>query len=82
MLPKERLHELVERLPEEEFHAAERYLTYLQEQGDPLLRRLLQAPLDDEAEADDEQAAVEEARGDLQGGRVHTLADVRSDLGL
>jgi len=82
MLPKERLHELVERLPAEECHAAERYLTYLQEQGDPLLRRLLQAPLDDEAESEDERAAVEEARQDLQGGRVHALSDVRSDLRL
>lgn len=82
MAPKERLHELIDRLPEEELHAAERYLTYLQEQGDPLLRRLLQAPLDDEQETEGERQAVAEAYEDLQADRVHSLGEVKRDLGL
>ena len=82
MVPKERLHHLVDQLPEEELHAAERYLTYLKEQGDPLLRVLLQAPLDDEPETEGERQAVEEAYEDLAADRVYSFGDVRKDLGL
>jgi len=76
------LHHLVDQLPEEELHAAERYLTYLKEQGDPLLRELLQAPLDDEPETEGERQALEEAYEDLAADRVYSLGDVRKDLGL
>jgi hypothetical protein len=82
MVPKERLHQLIDQLPEEECHAAERFLAYLKEQGDPLLRGLLQAPLDDEPETEGERQAVEEAYEDLEAGRVHSLGDVKRDLGL
>ena len=76
------MHHLVDQLPEEELHAAERYLTYLKEQGDPLLRELLQAPLDDEPETEGERQALEEAYEDLAADRVYSLGDVRKDLGL
>ena len=55
---------------------------YLKEHGDPLLRGLLQAPLDDELETEGERQAVEEAYEDLEAGRVHSLGDVKRDLGL
>ena len=79
---KEKLHRLVDELPEEELGAAERYLEYLRDQGDPLLRRLLQAPGDDEPETEEERAAVWEAHEDLSAGRVQPLADVKKGLGL
>ena len=50
MTLKEKLHRLVDELPEEECHAAERYLEYLRDQGDLLLHRLASAPYDDEPE--------------------------------
>ena len=80
MAPKERLHQLVEQLPEEELYAAQRYLTYLQEQGDPLLRRLMLAPPDDEPETEGERQAVTEAYEDLHADRVHSLGEVKRDL--
>ena len=60
MVPKERLHQLIDQLPEEECHAAERFLAYLKEHGDPLLRGLMQAPSDDEPETEGERQAVED----------------------
>ena len=37
MTLKEKLHRLVDELPEAECHAAERYLEYLRDQGDLLM---------------------------------------------
>ena len=50
MTLKEKLHRLVDELPEKECHAAERYLEYLRDQGDLLLHRLASVPYDDEPE--------------------------------
>ena len=82
MALKETLHDLIDRLPDEELVAAERYLRYLQEVGDPFIRALHRAPMDDEEEADDERSAVQEGYDDLEAGRVVPLDDVRRDLEL
>lgn len=62
MTAKERLHQLVEELPEgAATSAAERILAHLTRFGDdPVLRALMQAPADDEPETDDERAAAAE----------------------
>ncbi|WP_089721233.1 hypothetical protein [Candidatus Entotheonella palauensis] len=68
------LHRLVEALPAHELQAAQRFLAYLYEQGsDPVLRTLLEAPVDDEPETPEEQAAVQEAREQL--ARSETIPD-------
>ena len=82
MTLKEKLHRLVDELPEEECHAAERYLEYLRDQGDLLLHRLTSAPYDDEPETQEECRAIEEAYEDLQAGRTHSLEDVKRELDL
>jgi hypothetical protein len=66
MTVKERLHQLVDALPESEAHAAERYLNYLRETANetPLMRALRNAPEDDEPYTEAEQAAVAEARAE------------------
>ncbi|MBI4493665.1 MAG: type II toxin-antitoxin system Phd/YefM family antitoxin [Chloroflexi bacterium] len=56
MTIKERLHRLVDELPEREVQAAERYLEYLRRVGrGPVLRALLDASEDDEPETEDER---------------------------
>jgi len=70
MTTKERLHELVDRLPEGSENHAEEYLRYLLESGDPVLAALKSAPLDDEPETQAERKAAEEARKDVQANRV------------
>jgi hypothetical protein len=83
MATKEDLHRLVDKLPESEVPAAERYLEYLSvARQDPFLRALLNAPLDDEPETEDERAAMAEARAALERGEVITDEDLRRDLGL
>jgi hypothetical protein len=58
MSARDRLHRLIDELPESELAAAERVLHYLRATADPVLRALLEAPLDGEPETDDEPQAV------------------------
>jgi hypothetical protein len=54
---------------------------YLRATTDPVLRALLEAPLDDEPETEEERQAVHEAREELARGEVRTLEEVRRELG-
>lgn len=84
MTVKERLHQLVEELPEgQATEAAERALLHLREMaGDPVLRALLNAPVDDETESDEERALVAEALADIGRGDVISDEELRRELGL
>jgi hypothetical protein len=82
MSTRDSLHRLIDELPESELATAERFLHYLRATADPVLRALLEAPLDDEPEADDERQAVQAAREELARGEVRTLEEVRRELGL
>lgn len=82
MTVKDRLHRLVDLLPEPELHAAESYLAFLHAQHDPLLRALLSAPADDEPYTDAERAAVAEAWADVRAGRAVSDEELRRELGL
>ncbi len=80
---KDRLHRLIDELPESEVSAAERYLEYLPLAGhDPVVHAILTAPEDDEPETEEERIAVAEGREDIQAGRVVTLEEVKHELGL
>ncbi len=81
MPTRERLTELVDRLPDGELAAAERYLEFLC--ADPVTRALAAAPEDDEPETEFERAAVQEARDSFANGESGaSVASLRSDLGL
>jgi predicted transcriptional regulator len=79
---KEKLHRLVDSLPNEEVRAAERYLEYLAEHGDPFIRTLMRAAFDDESVTEEEEAGVREALDDYRAGRVQTLDEVEKEFGL
>lgn len=79
---REKLRQLVDELPDGELPAAQRYLEYLRDRGDPFLSWLLQAPYDDEPDTDEERVSVREAYEDLKAGRLHSLAEVKRNLGL
>ena len=79
---KTRLHRLVDRLPEEEIHAAERYLKYLAEQGDPFLSALSSAAEVDDPLTDDDRAALAEGRLALAAGDTISDDELRSQLGM
>jgi hypothetical protein len=82
MPTRDTLHRLIDELPESELGAAERFLHYLHATAAPVLRTLLEAPLDDEPETEDERQAAQEARDELARGEVRTLEEVRRELGL
>ncbi len=77
---RKRLYRLVDQIPEREVHAAERYLEYLAEHGDPFIRKLMSAPRDDERVTEEEEAGVREAWEDYKEGRVQTLEEAEKEL--
>lgn len=70
MTPKEELYRLVDRLPENEVHAARRFLEFLADLSrDPVLRALHEAPLDDEPLTPEEAAESDAAWKAYREGR-------------
>jgi hypothetical protein len=66
MTTREKLHQIVDKLPEEELDAALKAIE--SRADDPLIRRLEEAPLEDEEISPEEEAAVQEARDELAAG--------------
>ncbi len=66
MTVKERLHNAVETMSDDEAHVALR--TLAEASGDPVAWMLDHAPLDDEPETEDERQAVAEAHADRERG--------------
>lgn len=79
---KERLHKLIDRIPEGEVHAAERFLEYLSSVDDPVMRALMSAPEDDEPLTDEDREALEEGRRALAEGDVVSDEELRAELGI
>jgi len=81
MTPKERLHRLVEALPDREIYAAERFLEYLASAEDPVLRAIREAPEDDEPLTDEDRTAIEAGLEDYRQGRVISDKELGRRLG-
>ena len=76
-MTKAHIHELVDRLPENELPAIERVLE------DPLLRALLSAPDDDEPLSAEEISGILAGKRDAQEGRIRrfsTMEELIRDL--
>jgi hypothetical protein len=67
---KAQIHELVDRLPENELAAIERVL------DEPLLRAPLCTPADEEPLSPEDIGGVIEAKRDVQAGRIRRFATV------
>jgi hypothetical protein len=74
------LHELVDRIPEEELHAAQRFLEYLA--VSPAYRAALSAPPDDEPVTKGDAVAIARAQEELRKGRTIPHDDVLREFGL
>ncbi len=81
-LPRKRLHQLIDELPEDEIGAAERYLQSLCADDDPVIRAVRTAPVDDEPLTDEDRAAIDEGRSDIAAGRGIPHHRVLRKLGL
>ena len=71
------LHRLVDELPTSELDPARHILHYLRVKRDPLLKKLLEAPFEDEPITPEEEAAVQEAWEDVKAGRVIPHEEVK-----
>lgn len=81
-IQRDELHRLILQLPDSEVAPALRYLRYLRDLGeDPLLKKLMSAPPDDEPETEEERAGAEQARKELQTGNVLTTEEFERELG-
>ena len=80
MTTKESLRRLVNELPESELDAARRYLEYLRDTADPLMRKLLEAPEDDEPTTPEEDEAVEEAWREYLRGEFVSAEEAKREL--
>ncbi len=77
METRERLHTLVDTLPENEVHVALRFLEFLESER---LWSLADAPFDDEPLTSEEEHSLAEAEEDLAHGRVFSHAEARRRL--
>ena len=78
---REALHRLVDELPDSELPSAKRFLEYLRNLGDPLMRKLMEAPYDDEPVTPEEETLVQKARDQLAHGEMIPDAEVWRRLG-
>ena len=83
MLTKERLHELVEAVPERDVATAARILEALAglAPGEPFYTTET-APVDDEPETDEERLTIARGEADLAAGRVISAAELEQRFGL
>lgn len=82
MQTRDRLHALIDALPEGELPAVERFLTARGASDDPFLRALANAPVDDEPLTPEDEAAIQEGLDAIARGDVVTQSEVRRALGL
>ena len=80
MATKEDVYKLVSELPDSELDTAKRYLEYLRNPNDPVLRALLEAPEDDEPLSKDDEQAINQAKEELKKGYVVPSEAVREDI--
>jgi hypothetical protein len=74
------LHDLVDRIPEEELAAAERFLEYLA--VSPAYRAALSAPPDDEPVTEADALAIQRVREEVRAGSVVTHDEILREFGL
>jgi len=67
-MTRDGLHELVDRIPEKEIGAAQRYLAYLA--ASPAFRAALSAPPDDEGVTRGDAEAIARAHREVEAGEV------------
>ena len=74
---KERLHRLIDALPDSNLAAAEEALASL---TDPILRAFLEAPEDDEPLAPEDISAIEQGKAEIELGELVPWEEVKTRL--
>ena len=79
-MSRDTLHELVDRIPEEEIPAAKRFLEYLA--IGPAYRAAWSAPQDDEPVTEADAIAIARTTGEVRAGKVIPHDEVLREFGL
>jgi len=82
MAAREKLHDLVDRLPDGQTALAARVLESLAARGSSGRTPLAALPLDEEELSDAALRAVDEGIADHLAGRTHTSDEVKRELGI
>jgi len=79
-MSREALHSLIDRIPEGELPAAQRYLEYLA--TNPAYRVAWSAPPDDEPVTEGDAVAIARARDEVRHGQVVSHDEILREFGL
>jgi hypothetical protein len=79
-MTRETLHELIDRIPEGEIAAAQRFLEYLA--TSPAFRATLSAPPDDEPITSGDVESIARAHRDIQAGKVVSHEEILREFGV
>lgn len=80
MQMRDRVHQLIDELPDDEQPPIERWLHQRQADAGPQSPAITDAPADDEPLSPDDTAALEEGLADLAAGRAVSHEEARSRL--
>ncbi len=79
-MTRDALHELLNRIPEEDLLIAKRFLEYLA--VSPGIRAALSAPSDDEPVTEADAAAIVRAREEVREGKIASHQEVLREFGV
>jgi hypothetical protein len=79
-MSRDTLHDLVDRIAEDELPTAKRFLEYLA--TSPAYRAALSAPRDDELVTEADAAAIARARDEVRAGKVVSHEEILREFGL
>ena len=76
---RQAIKDLIDGLPVLELHAVKRFIQYIRDMDDPLLRIMAEAPWDDEPVTEEDLEAIEESNRDIAAGRVISHQDLKTE---
>ena len=81
-ITRQELKDLIDCVPTDELIVVKRYIQYVVDMQDPVLRSLLDAPVDDEPTSESDVAMLQEAREDIAAGRLTPAKELYRELGI
>ena len=81
-ITRQELKDLIDCVPTDELIVVKRFIQYVVDMQDPVLRSLLEAPVDDEPILESDIAALQEAREDIAAGRLTPAKELYRELGI
>ena len=81
-ITRQDLKDLIDCVPTDELIVVKRFIQYVVDMQDPVLRSLLDAPVDDEPTSESDVAMLQEAREDIAAGRLTPAKELYRELGI